>query len=188
MKRILYACTMSGTAHRLGFNNLKTRLVRIICVPLPDKKAESQKLVNLLWSCGEWHTVRNSSKAAISAIESTLKVWTQIWEGTLKSPCFLLFLGLQWKQEENKDLLLQKWVEKLHCRSSKIRTGCLLHPAGTAIWASTEQWEAELFSLAHISYSPPDVKLMGVVRVSYQRNKSIYSVIMCPITLKHVAF
>lgn len=25
-------------------------------------------------------------------------------EGTLKSPCFLLFLGLQWKQEENKDL------------------------------------------------------------------------------------
>lgn len=104
MKRILYARTMSGTAHRLGFNNLKTRLVRIICVPLPDKKAESQKLVNLLWSCGEWHTVRNSSKAAISAIESTLKVWTQIWEGTLKSPCFLLFLGLQWKQEENKDL------------------------------------------------------------------------------------
>lgn len=42
MKRILYARTMSGTAHRLGFNNLKTRLVRIICVPLPDKKAESQ--------------------------------------------------------------------------------------------------------------------------------------------------
>ena len=68
----------------------------------------------------------------------------------------------------------------------KIKQNSLLHPARTAIWGSSEQGKVRLFfSNLHFLFTSR-CKTDEVVQVSYQRNKSIYSVIMCSIRLRHV--